>query len=54
MLKQGLTVRVAKRPIEVGGGCTLGHVGHHRRNNEAHWDGIEGHLNAGPNVQDLT
>ena len=45
MLKHGLTVRVAKRPIEVGGKVhPRGTLVVTRRNNEAHWDGIEGHL----------
>ena len=45
MLKHGLTVRVAKRPIDVGGVVhPRGTLVVTRRNNEAHWDGIEGHL----------
>ena len=46
MLKHGLTVRVAKRPIEVGGKVhPRGTLVITRRNNEAHWNGIETLLN---------
>ena len=46
MLKHGLTVRVAKRPIEVGGKVhPRGTLVITRRNNEVHWNGIESLLN---------
>ena len=46
MLKQGFTVRVAKRPIEVGDKVhPRGTLVITRRNNEAQWNGIESLLN---------